>query len=210
MDNRPPSMYFLSRGLIEIWARIWLRFRAYGVANIPKTGGCILAANHASYLDPPIVSASFRSRVIHFMARDTLFKPGFPRWILTNVGCVQIDRTKGDVAALRRGLQVLKDGKVLGVFPEGTRSLDGQLQKAKGGIGFLIAKAKVPVVPIYVDGTFHAMSKRAKWVKPVKVRIFIGEPIMPDEVAAQGKGREAYESIAALVMSRIAALRPKP
>lgn len=119
---------------------------------------------------------------------------------------IPIDRTKGDLAALRSALSGLKGGKVVALFPEGTRSLDGNLQEPKGGIGFLIAKARVPVVPVYVAGSYQALPKGRKWIKPKRVRVYFGEPIQPVEFV-QGPGKPDYEAIVALVMSRIAELK---
>ena len=154
------------------------------------------------------MACSQNHRVVRFLARDTLLSTRLGRWFMTGVQCVPIDRTRGDVGAMRKALQVLKDGQVLGLFPEGTRSPDGQLKEAKGGIGFLISKAHVPVVPAYVDGSFAAFPKGAQRVRRGKVRVFIGKPIMPDEIDALGEGREGYEKVGQLVMSRIAALKP--
>jgi 1-acyl-sn-glycerol-3-phosphate acyltransferase len=179
----------------------------HGVENVPASGACIIASNHASYLDPPAIASCVR-RVVRFLGRDTLMRTPFAKWVFRELRVVPIDRTKGDIAALRRGLRVLEEGGVLGLFPEGTRTLDGNLQKAKGGIGFLISKGHAPVVPVYVVGTFDAYPKGAKRAKCSKVRLFYGKPISVAEVEAIGKGREKYGEVAELVMSRIAALRP--
>jgi 1-acyl-sn-glycerol-3-phosphate acyltransferase len=187
--------------------RLWNRFETRGSENVPAEGGCIIAANHASYLDPPVVGCGVPHRVVRFMARDTLYKKGFVNWLFTHLATIPIARGKGDIAALKKSLHILKDGYCLGVFPEGTRTNDGQLQEAKGGIGFLIAKASVPVVPAYVDGTFVAYPRGSKTVRPARIRVRFGTPIWPAEIAALGSGRDVYERAAALVMSRIAALR---
>lgn len=200
-------LYYVARFSMLVALRVLERFRAYGGENVPAEGGCIIAANHASYLDPPALAASINHRVIRFMARDTLFASRIGHWFFTGIQCVALDRTRGDVAALRKGIGILKEGRVLALFPEGTRSLDGRLQEAKGGIGFLISKAEVPVVPAYVEGTFDAFPKGAKKVKPGRVRVYYGAPIQPGEIAALGSGRESYEQIGKLVMSRIAALK---
>ncbi|OQA26969.1 MAG: 1-acyl-sn-glycerol-3-phosphate acyltransferase [Verrucomicrobia bacterium ADurb.Bin345] len=200
--------YYTAQGTVGMFLRLWERFESHGAHHVPATGGCIIAANHVSFLDPPAVACSQNHRVVRFLARDTLLSTRLGRWFMTGVQCVPIDRTRGDVGAMRKALQVLKDGQVLGLFPEGTRSPDGQLKEAKGGIGFLISKAHVPVVPAYVDGSFAAFPKGAQRVRRGKVRVFIGKPIMPDEIDALGEGREGYEKVGQLVMSRIAALKP--
>ncbi len=202
-------VYKTCRAAIIFWLKVWERFEVFGQENVPATGGCLLACNHVSYLDPPILGCGAMHRYVHFMARDTLFKSALSRWWLTTIQCVPIDRTRGDISALKKGIQLLKSGQVLGLFPEGTRSINGELQPPKSGIGFLIAKAGVPVVPTYVDGSFRAFPKGAKWVKPGKIRIYYGKPIQPEEIARFGDEREAYEQIAKLVMTRISELRSK-
>jgi 1-acyl-sn-glycerol-3-phosphate acyltransferase len=199
--------WFVCSG-VRLLLRIWDRFEIHNPENVPAVGGCIIASNHVSYLDPPAVAVGIKHRVVHFMARDTLFSSPFARWFLTGVQVMPMDRTKGDVGALRKGINMLKSGMVLGLFPEGTRSPNGEMQKPKGGIGFLIAKADVRVVPAYVDGSFQAFPKGAKRIKRGRVRVFYGKPIEPSEFAALGTDRDSYERIGELVMSRIAALKP--
>jgi len=203
-------VYRFARFSVHMLSLIWFRYERYGQEHIPAEGGCIIAANHASFLDPPMVAVAILPRPIRFLARDSLFQASrFAHWLFTKFLCVPLDRTKGDIAAIRAALNILKEGWALGLFPEGTRSLDGRLQPAKGGIGFLVAKARVPVVPVYLDGTYASFPKHAKFIKPRKVRVFFGEPIMPEEIAALGKGRGVYQQVGELVMSRIAALNPR-
>lgn len=205
---RDSWMYYAARFTVRVFLLVWERFKAYDSEYVPSEGGCVIAVNHVSYLDPPAIAASLKHRVIRFMARDTLFASRIGHWFFTGVKCVALDRTRGDVGALRKGISILKEGKVLVLFPEGTRSPDGRLQEAKGGIAFLISKAAVPVVPAYVDGTFEAFPKGAKRVKRGKVSVHYGPAIQPSEIAALGTTRESYDKIGKLVMSRIAALKP--
>jgi 1-acyl-sn-glycerol-3-phosphate acyltransferase len=185
------------------------RFSSRGSEHVPATGGCIICANHASFLDPPIVGSGVRHRHVRFMARDTLFEGRFMGWLLTSIGVIALDRTRGDISALRKAIQSLKSGSVIGLFPEGTRSPDGNLQEPKGGIGFLIAKAGVLVVPAYISGSFRAYPKGARFIRPTKVSIVYGPPIQPAEFAALAEEDDGYNKIARLVMTRIAALKPQ-
>jgi 1-acyl-sn-glycerol-3-phosphate acyltransferase len=198
--------YWTARFSLLCWMKIWLRFRSEGSMNVPSEGSCIIAANHVSYLDPPALGAGVSHRIVHFMARDTLYSTRVGNWFMRNSQCIPLDRTKGDVGALRKALAFLKEGKVLGLFPEGTRSLDGKMQPAKGGIGFLIAKAGVPVVPAFIYGTYKAFPRHSKWVKPGKMGIIYGKPIMPEEFAKLGNDRNSYDLIGQYVMKKIAEL----
>lgn len=202
-----PWLYKVSRFLMWVELRIWHRYRTSGVRNVPDQGGCILAGNHASFLDPAALGCAVTHRYVHFVTRQDLrrFRPF--RWWADRVGALPLDRDKGDVAAMKLMLKVLKAGEALALFPEGTRTHDGQLQKAKGGLGFLISKAAVPVIPIYLAGTFAAFPRDARWIKPRPITVYYGPPISPAEIMAMGQGRENYEALADLVMARIAALK---
>ncbi len=200
--------YWLCRNSLKLGLWLYNRFGVMGGEHVPMRGGCIIAANHTSFLDPPAVGCAVSGRPVSFMARDTLLHSRLLGFILSRVFVIPIARGKGDVGALRKSLEALKMGRCVGLFPEGTRSPDGQLQPAKDGIGFLLAKAGVPVVPAYVDGTYRAYPKGAKRIRPAKVRVFIGQPILPQELAQFGSGRDAYAKIGEFVMSRIAALKP--
>ena len=211
MLNDHPSQrsYNRFRRLCLFGLTLWNRFCSRGSENVPATGGCGICANHASCLDPPVVGVGVGHRQVRFMARDTLFKGRVMSWLLPAIGVIPLDRTRGDISALRKAIQSLKSGAVIGLFPEGTRSPDGQLQEPKGGVAFLIAKAGVPVVPAYINGTFCAYPKGARFIRPCKVSITYGPPIAPAEVAALAEQDDGYTKIAQLVMARIAALQPQ-
>jgi 1-acyl-sn-glycerol-3-phosphate acyltransferase len=200
-------VYQFSTRVFKLFLLIWNRLRIQGVENIPDSGGVLVASNHASFLDPPVVGVGYRARPIHFMARDTLWNSKFGSWWMEKVGCIPVSRGTGDVRALKLTIKALKEGKAVSMFPEGTRTVDGELQEAKGGIGFIIEKSGCVVVPAYIDGTFKAYPKGAKLIKPTKVTITYGTPITQDDFQALGSGREAYDKHAALIMQRIAALK---
>lgn len=205
--ERELRIYRLCQILCWLGMKLWNRFEIRGTENIPAEAGCIIASNHASFLDPPAIGTSVRQRIVRFMARDTLYKKGFANWLMVKLATIPVARDKGDLGALKKSIAVLKEGWCVGIFPEGTRTSDGELQQAKGGVGFLIAKAGVPVVPAYVHGTFNAYPRGAKWIRPSKIRVTYGPPIPPSEISALGDGRGSYDAIASLVMARIAALR---
>jgi 1-acyl-sn-glycerol-3-phosphate acyltransferase len=207
-DHASQRYYNCARRLLKAGLLVWNRFTARGAENVPATGGCIIVSNHASFLDPPIVGAGVRHRQVRFMARDTLFTGRFMGWLLPAIGVIPLDRTRGDIGALRQAIRLLKDGAVIGLFPEGTRTHDGHLQAPKGGIGFLIAKAGVPVVPAYISGSFRAYPRGARGIRPARVGIVFGAPLPPAELAALAAEENGYEKIAQLVMTHIAALRP--
>ena len=200
-------VYQISTRLFKLFLLIWNRMRIRGADNIPDRGGVLLASNHASFLDPPVAGAGYRGRPVHFMARNTLWNSKFGTWWMTNVGCIPVSRGTGDMRALKLTIKMLKEGKAVSMFPEGTRTEDGELQEAKGGIGFIIEKSGCVVVPSYIDGTYKAHPKGTKFIKPCKVTISYGKPITQEDFQALGSGREAYDKHAALIMERIADLK---
>jgi 1-acyl-sn-glycerol-3-phosphate acyltransferase len=202
-------MYTISVFGFRIYLWIWHRFTVKGLKNIPKTGGVLVASNHASFVDPLAVGSGIYNRPVHFMARDTLWSSKMGSWWMDRVGCIPVSRGTGDMKALKTMVKYLQEGKVCSLFPEGTRTEDGELQEAKGGVGFIVKKSGCAVLPVYIDGTFKANPKGSGKVKPVKVTMMIGEVISQEEIDALGDGREAYDGIAALIMARIAALRPE-
>ncbi|MCX7819803.1 MAG: 1-acyl-sn-glycerol-3-phosphate acyltransferase [Kiritimatiellae bacterium] len=206
MSGRGPFVYRAGRALCRLYFRLVHHLRAEGMEHVPAEGPCIIAANHASVLDPPLLGCAIPHRVVHYLAKSELFQPPWG-WLLRAVGAVPVERGKGDVGAIRRALELLRAGHVLGLFPEGTRSPDGQLQPPKRGIGFLVAKAAVPVVPAWIEGTFEAWPKgagRPRLGRPVAVHY--GEAIRPEEISARATGAQAYERVAELVMERIRVL----
>lgn len=201
-------VFVISRSSLHLWLKIWHRYEVRGAENVPQAGGCLIASNHTSYLDPAAVSCGTRKRRAWFLARDTLY--GGRKFFFDAFHCIPLNREHGEVGALRKSVQMLKDGHMLALFPEGTRSLDGKLQPGQSGIGFIAVKAGQPVVPALVQGAFEAYPKGAKWVRPTKVRVTYGKPILPDEFAALGGGRDHYARVSRLIMERIAALGPIP
>lgn len=202
--------YRYIRNLLYILSKLLLRLEIHGAENIPSEGGCILASNHASFLDPPLIGcAAMRvGRAVRFMARDTLYN-SIGGAILRNVHTIALSRDKGDIGALRTALKAIRGGNLVALFPEGTRSEDGEMHEPKGGVAFLMAKSDVPVLPIYIEGSYHVFPKGAKFVKLHKVRVFVGKAIDPEKLKSGQKGSAGYREMGERVMAEIAALRPE-
>jgi len=209
MKKETNLVYYFVVYLCRIVFKLWFRVEYIGLDNLPREGGCIAACNHSSFLDPPLFGSCIGAiRPIHMVARSTLIKNRFVGWLYRKLLTILIDRDRGDMKALRTVLSFLKQGSLVALFPEGTRSKDGKLQPAKNGIGFMICKAKVPVVPLYIDGSFSAMSRDSSFIKPVKIRIYFGKPITLEEFDRLPEGKERYPLAGELVMQRIAELIP--
>lgn len=199
--------YFVGWSLFFIFFKIYLSFKVVGRENVPKNGAFIFVSNHSSYFDPILLGTSLH-RSIYYMARENLFWKPFFGWTMGQVHAFPVKRDSGDLGALKQALAILKDEKPLAMFPEGTRSKDDNLRPAKPGVGFIAAKAGVPIVPAYIDGSLEALPGSLKTLKRHPVAVYIGKPITFD--LSQGhNSKEVYQKISDEIMANIAALRDK-
>lgn len=202
-------LYRLAWVLLRIILPILGRWRVLGHENIPKTGGVIIAPNHISYSDPPVVGAALR-RQVRFMAKEELFRIPVLSLLIRIVGAFPIKQKTADRAALKKALRLLEQGRVVCVFPEGTRSLDGNLLQPELGIGLIALKSRVPVVPIALVGTNKLLPPHSPLPKFSRVRVHIGKPIMMDDLYDRQSDRTALEQVGQRVMAAIADLQKSP
>ena len=191
----------------------YFRWRVYNPERVPKIGPVILASNHASFLDPPLVGCGFK-RDINFLARESLFRfPGIGA-LLRSWNAVPVDREGGGAKGLKAILDRLQNGAAIILFPEGTRTRDGKLQPARSGIGLTVIKSDAPVVPVRVFGTFEAYGKHVRFPRPHRVAVKYGRPMMFEELRAEAKTcpkirlKEIYQQVADEIMAEIARLEP--
>ena len=197
--------YRLIRAVLFTLYKIFFHFRAYGMFRVPKDTderGVILAPNHASFLDPPILGISLGRRVT-FLAKEYLFKNFFVGAVLRGIGAYPIKSEKDDFRSIRDLIRLLKDGKCVVVFPEGTRSRDGQMKEPEGGIGFLAAKSHAYVVPVYIRGSYDAYPKGAKMFKVRPVQAYFGEPFIPADDQNLMRSQDPYGAVSREIMVRI-------
>ena len=197
-----PVIYWIAHTLSRLTGRILFRHRTLHREFLPEAGGALIVANHVSFLDPAAVGAAFR-KPIYYLARKTLFK-GFLGWLLPRIQVLPVDLGKGDLASMKRILGLLKEGHRVLIFPEGTRSPDGTLQEAEAGIGFILAKGEVPVVPVRIFGAFECWGREARWPRPGRITIVAGPPVDLSALPAELTGRARYQACADLVMKALA------
>jgi 1-acyl-sn-glycerol-3-phosphate acyltransferase len=174
-----------------------------GLDNVPLKGGFILACNHLSYLDPPAVGCRI-PRNLHYFARDSLFL-GPLGFLITKLNSIPVNRDQLDLGTLRKVLSVLKGGEPVLVFPEGTRSPDGTLQKSQKGLGLLVHKSGVPVLPARLHGSFEILGKGKLFPRiGKKLYLNIGSPVLSEELSFDSNDR--YQKISDLVMHAIEGL----
>ena len=172
----------LSQGLSRFGAGVFWKFRVFGLENIPRTGGVLLAANHQSYLDPVLV-AMVLPREMHFMARRTLFRNPAFRAIIVSYNAFAIERDSADVKGVNSAIARLEAGNILLVFPEGTRTGDGSIGRMKPGIGMLAERAAVPIVPVLIEGAYEVWPKGRLAPGPGRISMIFGKPLDPKNIA---------------------------
>jgi 1-acyl-sn-glycerol-3-phosphate acyltransferase len=196
--------YFTVYHFTRFMARVFFRYRVIHRERVIQNGPVILAMNHQSYLDPPLAGIAC-DRAIYFLTRKTLLDVPVLGWILLKLNVVPVDQEGSDRSALKAVIRILRAGQCTIIFPEGSRALDGNLQPALPGIGFVIAKTLAPVVPMRIFGAHEALP-RGRWIlRFCPITIVIGEPIhfTPADIEP---GRDIYQKLSQRVMDAIAAL----
>lgn len=174
--------YHFLRTLSWTVLKLYCRMRIEGSEKIPASGGCVLAANHASHLDIPIVSTITR-RHVAFVARDTLDGAKWLSFIMRECRTVLIRRSSADRRAIRAMVDHLAIGDCVAIYPEGTRTHDGKLGELKGGALLAARMAKVPIVPVGIEGGYRLLNRHMVFPRPAKLVVRIGDPIdssLPD------------------------------
>lgn len=205
-QGRMDPVYGFFHYLSALAYDMFFRGEVAGLEHLPKEGAFLIASNHASHLDPPIVGSQV-PRQMCFFARKTLWKPGVASWWLDAVGTIPVDRDGGsDVSAIKRVLRALGDNKALILFPEGTRSPDGRLQPAKPGVGLIACRTQVPVVPARIFGSFEAFGRGRRLRLGTPVSVVFGPPLPPSAYDDPKAGKERYQRASETIMAAIAKL----
>jgi 1-acyl-sn-glycerol-3-phosphate acyltransferase len=162
--------------------KLYFRFRYRGGEHVPREGPLVLVCNHQSNLDPLMVGVAC-PRQLSYLARDTLFVGAFG-WLIRSFDAIPIDREGTGLAGLRNTLGRLKKGDAVLMFPEGTRTPDGNLQPLKPGFAPLVRRSGATIVTAALDGPFRSMPRGVKWPRPVRISLQFGPPITPEEIAS--------------------------
>ncbi len=198
--------YWIGYNLSRLIGRLCFRLRIMHRERMIQTGPVILAMNHQSYLDPPLAGIAC-DRAIYFLARRTLMDLPLLGWLLPKLNVIPVNQEGIDRSALKALIRVLKSGNAALVFPEGARTLDGNVQPAQPGVGLVIAKTLAPVVPMRIFGAHQALPRGGGGLHFVPITIVVGEPIFFTPVELESPAKNRYEQISQRVMDSIAALR---
>lgn len=198
-------IYYSMRALFILFFRIMGTWEVRGHEHVPRQGAVLIAPNHLSYLDPPLIGCALK-RPGWFMAKAQLFTiPGFAG-LIRGMHAYPIKQGGVDRAAMKRTFDYLKDGQVVCVFPEGTRSVSGELGPIEIGIGMLALKSGAPIVPVGIRGTDQVLPRDAKWVRRAKIHVQFGPPLAVPAAPGGRAGREACQQVADRVRDALRAL----
>jgi len=164
--------YSIVRAIAWIILKIFWRMEIIGIENLPESGGFIIASNHVSYLDPAVLVASL-NRKIYFITKKEVFKNTFLSFLLNKLNAFSVDRENIDMLALKKAINILQEEKVLGIFPEGTRSSNGELQELKLGAIKIAMKTGVPILPVGITGTHKIYPRGVKFPILFKHKIIV-------------------------------------
>jgi 1-acyl-sn-glycerol-3-phosphate acyltransferase len=192
----PPSLlnrlwYQLCRRTLKLVAVLVYRVHFSGRENIPASGGVLVVSNHQSHFDPPLVGIGCR-RQMNYVARETLFHSRVFGWLLRSVGSIPIDRDGLGLSGIKESLKRLKRGEMVLIFPEGTRTSDGEIAPFRPGFTALAARSNAAILPVAVEGAFQVWPRTKKFPGFGKIRVHYGQPIPHSEIA----GRDEREVLA--------------
>lgn len=176
--------YYIMIFFIGLYYRIIFRLKVEGLENIPKKGALIICSNHVSNIDPFIL-AIVNKRMVSFIAKKELFENPFLKFILNCLRAFPIDRESGkDIKALKKAMSILKRGKVLGIFFQGTRKQENDFKDAKNGVALFSVKGKAPVVPVGIRATYKPFSEvYIKFGEPLSFEDYYGKKVKQEDLA---------------------------
>lgn len=194
-------LYSFARSLIRAYLTVGYGWRAYGVENVPKTGAVILAGNHSSYLDPPLIIAAV-PRHVHFMAKAELFRVPVLGAIMRRIETFPVQRGASDRSAIRTSLELLARGEAVALFPEGTRSRSGELLPPQKGVASIALRSRAPVIPVGITGTSRIDRRRYPTGRPL-LTVRFGPPVDLDDLRALGTGKHILAEASRRVMEAV-------
>ena len=202
-------VYGILRTLARIVAWICFRYRVEG--EMPRSGGVLIAANHASYLDIPLLGCGMNRRA-WYLGRHDLFPIPVLNGILQSLGWIPVRLGRLDREAFGKAINLIRAGHVVVIFPEGGRSHDGYLRPPKAGIGVIVSQTGCPVVPAYLKGTFDVLPTGARWPRLRQVTVRFGDPIRFETGKHKEKAetKQFYQQVSRTVIEHIAALGQVP
>lgn len=201
------NLYRLGRYACRLTCKFFGSMEIIDHDKIPKTGGALLCGNHVSYMDPPAMGGA-TDRSVHFMAKIELFQAPVLGLIMSNIAAFPVKRGTADRTALKTAIEYLKAGELVGMFPEGMRTMDGKLKEAEAGVGMIVLKAQTPVIPVGIVDTEKMLPPHSIFPKFKHIKVVYGDPVKLDDLYGQS-GREAADEVGRRIMAAIGELLEK-
>jgi len=183
--------YWFIKGMFWPLGQIYFRLRRRGLHRLPRTGPVILIANHSSFLDPPVLGSAC-PRKVHFLIMRAMYDMLRFRWFYAGMEAIPVSADRQDAMSLRRALKALREGRVVGVFPEGRRRLDGRVGEAQLGAALLAARSGASVVPVGIRGAYEALPPKGMFPWPKRIEVVFGEPLRWNGGRADRRSLEAF------------------
>lgn len=205
------TLYRAGWVLTRLIGATYLPCTYHNAERVPNSGPAILAANHESFIDPPLVGGGL-SRDLHYLGRESLFSVPIMGRLLQHVNVVPVDRDGGGAAGLRAILSRLLDGGAILLFPEGTRTPDGRIHPARSGIGLTVLKSAAPVIPVRIFGTYQTWGRHYTLPRPGRIAVKYGSPMDFADLRQEAKTcskprlKDIYRQVADDIMSAIQGL----
>jgi 1-acyl-sn-glycerol-3-phosphate acyltransferase len=192
MNGNP--IYATCSSLCRLVGTVFFGLKVYDMHHVPRTGGCLIVANHQSFLDPPMIGCRL-PRPTSYFAKSELFDNKFFGNFLRKLYAFPVRQGEGDIGAVREAIRRLQEGHALVLFPEGSRSPTGDLQPLSPGVGLIVKKARVPVIPAVIDGSFKAWPRGQKLPNTGNVHVQFGPPMHVADLKAHGIVHEIDKTI---------------
>lgn len=195
------TIYWFCYTVFKKAALAFFSYRVIGKEKLVTDGPVLIASNHESFLDPPLVGVAY-DKAVYYLARKTLFT-GMGAWLYPRLNSIPIDQDRPDMTSLKTIIKLLKQGNQVIVFPEGSRTLDGNLQPAEAGTGLIVAKSKAVVQPVRIFGARDALPRGSGKMKFCPITVVIGDPVTFSAEELKAKGRDDYQKISDRIMEEI-------
>lgn len=202
--KQPPALWKLAQTITRVSTTVAFDLKVYGRDNVPDEGGALMISNHQSFLDPAILGVQLK-RPMSYLAKSELWNNRLLGWLITSLNAFPVRQGAGDVGAIKETISRLQEGHLLNIYPEGSRTEDGELLPIQAGVALVIRKAKVPVIPAVIDGTFGAWPKGRTLPQSHLVRVSIGKPVFLHDL----KAKEMVEVIDRILRKMLVELRAK-
>ena len=196
------TVYWIGYTFFRSAGKAFYNLNLVNEEKLVREGGVMMAANHESFLDPPLIGISHPENVT-YLARKTLFT-GFSKWLYTNWDAIPVDQDNPDMTGVKKIIKALRMGKKVVMFPEGERTMSGELGAALPGVGLIIAKSQTTVQPMRIFGAREALPRGSGKMKMAQISVVVGDPIYFDASTLKGyRGKEGYQKIGDIVMKAI-------